>query len=181
MSGGAVGPNEAPILLATVVVMIATLAQVAFLVLRRQKVDMMLWVSLALVVLLGGATIWLHSETFIKWKPTVLYWAMGFALAASAGFFKKNLIQRLLSEKVDVPASVWARLNWAWIVFFLLMGGLNLFVVYSFSSEVWVNFKLFGVLGLMLVFTVAQGVYLSRHMSESASPPTLAKPPAAEL
>ncbi len=171
VSGGVVGPNEAPILLATVVVMIATLAQVGFLLLRRQKVDTMLWVSLALVVLLGGATVWLHSDTFIKWKPTVLYWAMGLVLAAAAGFFKNNLIQRLLSDKVEVSASVWARLNLAWILFFLLMGGLNLLVAFSFSSDTWVNFKLFGVLGLTLLFTLAQGVYLSRHMNQPASHP----------
>jgi intracellular septation protein len=166
VSGGVVGPAEAPVLLATVVVILATLAQVLYLLARRQKIDTMLWVSLALVVFLGGATIWFHSDTFIKWKPTVLYWAMGLALAASAWLFKKNLIQRLLSDKLQLPDPVWGKLNLAWVGFFAVMGCLNLYVAYSFQTDTWVNFKLFGGLGLTLVFTLAQGVYISRHVPQ---------------
>jgi len=168
VAGGIVGPEEAPVLLATVVVIFATLAQVAFLKARGKKVDLMLWVSLALVVVLGGLTVWFHSETFIKWKPSALYWAMGLALWISQLVFRKNLLQALLGAQLKLPARVWQRLNLAWIVFFAAMGVLNLWVAYTFSTTAWVNFKLFGALGLMLAFTLAQGLYLSRHMEEDA-------------
>jgi intracellular septation protein len=164
VSGGVVGPNEAPVLLATVVVIIATLAQVGFLLARGKKVDMMLWVSLGLVTVLGGATIWFHSETFIKWKPSVLYWVMGLAFWVSATLFRKNLLQALIGNQLTLPAGVWQRLNFAWIAFFAFMGLLNLYVAYSFSTDAWVNFKLFGGIGLMLAFTIGQGVYIGRHM-----------------
>lgn len=164
VSGNVVGVNEAPVLLATVVVIIATLAQVAWLKLRARRVDTMLWVSLALVVVLGGATIYFHNATFIKWKPSMLYWAMGLAFWISQLVFRKNLLQTLMGEQLELPAVVWQRLNFAWIAFFGMMGLLNLYVAYSFSTDTWVNFKLFGGLGLMLLFTLAQGVYLSRHM-----------------
>ena len=168
VAGGIVGPEEAPVLLATVVVIFATLAQVAFLKARGKKIDLMLWVSLSLVVVLGGLTVWFHSETFIKWKPSALYWAMGLALWISQLVFGKNLLQALLGAQLKLPARVWQRLNVAWIAFFAAMGVLNLWVAYTFSTTVWVNFKLFGALGLMLAFTVAQGLYLSRYMEEDA-------------
>lgn len=166
VAGGVVGPQEAPVLLATVVVIVATLAQVLSLKLRGRKVDLMLWVSLALVVVLGGMTVWFHSETFIKWKPSALYWAMGLALWISQVAFGKNLLRALLGEQLKLPTPVWQRLNLAWIAFFALMGVLNLWVAFTFSTDAWVNFKLFGALGLMLAFTVAQGLYLSRHLQE---------------
>ncbi|MES2886793.1 MAG: septation protein A [Pseudomonadota bacterium] len=177
VAGGVVGPKEAPVLLATLVVMAATLAQVVYLLAMRRKIDTMLWVSLALVVVLGGATVYFHSETFIKWKPTVLYWAMASALALSAWVLKKNLIQKLMGAQLSLPASVWERLNLAWAGFFAGMGALNLYIAYAFDTDAWVNFKLFGGLGLMVVFTLAQGLYVSRHVIETgpaAVPP--AKP-----
>jgi intracellular septation protein len=164
VSGGVVGVGEAPVLLATLVVMVATLAQILILLARGKKIDMMLWISLALVVVLGGATVWFHSETFIKWKPSVLYWAMGLSFWISQTFFRKNLLQAMMGAQLELPGSVWQRLNFAWIAFFALMGLLNLYVAYSFDTATWVNFKLFGGMGLMLVFTLAQGVYLTRHL-----------------
>ena len=175
VAGGEVGTEEAPVLLATVVVIIASLAQVTWLKARGKKVDMMLWVSLVLVVVLGGATIYFHSETFIKWKPSVLYWAMGLAFWLSRLLFGKNILRMLMGEQLQLPAKVWHRLNFAWVSFFAVMGLLNLWVAYSFSTSTWVNFKLFGGLGLMLVFTVAQGLYLSQYLKDDAVP---AKPPA---
>ncbi len=166
VAGGVVGPEEAPVLLATVVVILATMAQVAWLKLRGLKVDLMLWVSLTLVVVLGGLTVWFHSETFIKWKPSVLYWAMGTALWVSQTLFGKNLLRTLLGAQIQLPPPIWHRLNFAWIAFFASMGLLNLWVAYSFPTSTWVNFKLFGGLGLMVLFTIAQGVYLSRHILE---------------
>jgi intracellular septation protein len=166
VSGGSVGPGEAPVLLATVVVILATLAQVLVLKLRGRRVDTMLWVSLVLVVVLGGLTIWFHSETFIKWKPTLLYWVMAGAFLLGPLLFGKNLLRLLLGEQLQLPDAVWQRLNWAWVAFFTVMGALNLWVAYKFSTDTWVNFKLFGSIGLMLVFTVAQGLYLSRYLPD---------------
>jgi intracellular septation protein len=169
VNGGVVGPNEAPVLLATVVVILATLAQVAFLMLRGKKVDTMLWVSLGLVTVLGGATIWFHNETFIKWKPSVLYWVMGLTFWLSQLLFRKNLLRALIGDQLQLPAGIWQRLNFAWVAFFAFMGLANIYVAYSFSTDTWVNFKLFGGIGLMLLFTVAQGFYISRHVAPDAA------------
>jgi len=166
VSGGVVGPEVAPVLLATVVVVIATLAQVAMLAARGKKIDLMLWVSLVLVVVMGGLTIWLHSETFIKWKPTLLYWVMAVALLAAWALWRKNLIRVLLGEQLKLPEPVWQRLNVAWTAFFALMGAINLWVAYTFSTPTWVNFKLFGIMGALVLFAVAQGMYLSRYISD---------------
>ncbi len=168
VSGGVVGPTEGPVLLATLVVIVATLAQIGFLLARGRKIDLMLWISLALVTVLGGATVWFHNETFIKWKPSVLYWAMGLSFWVSQFVFRKNLLQTLIGDQLELLSEVWLRLNWAWIAFFATMGVLNLVVAYGFSTATWVNFKLFGGVGLMLLFTLAQGLYLSRHIKPAA-------------
>ena len=164
VAGGQVGTIEAPVLLATVIVILASLAQVAWLKARGKKVDLMLWISLALVVVLGGLTVWLHSETFIKWKPTGLYWAMGLSVLVSQFAIRRNLLKLMLGEQMQLPERVWARLSLAWVGFFALMGVLNLWVAFNFDTATWVNFKLFGGIGLMLLFTLAQGLYLSRHV-----------------
>jgi intracellular septation protein len=166
VSGGVVGPEVAPVLLATVVVVVATLAQVALLAARGRKIDLMLWVSLVLVVVMGGLTIWLHSETFIKWKPTLLYWVMAAALLLAWVVWRKNLIRTLLGQQLTLPEPVWQRLNAAWAAFFALMGALNLWVAYTFSTPTWVNFKLFGIMGALALFAVGQGMYLSRYISD---------------
>jgi len=169
VSGGQVGPQEAPVLLATLVVMAATLLQALLLKLRGKKIDLMLWISLALVVVLGGATIWFHSETFIKWKPTGLYWAMALVFFGSQSFFNKNLLQAMLGKDLQLPALVWRRLNWAWVAFFAAMGVLNLYVAYHYSTSTWANFKVFGTTGLMLIFTLAQGLYMSKYLSDEGN------------
>ena len=164
VSGGIVGTAEAPVLLATVVVILATLAQILWLVVRGRKIDKMLWVSLGLVTLLGGATIYFHSESFIKWKPTVLYWVMGAALLIGQLVFGKNGIQSLMGAQMTLPEPVWRTLNFSWVGFFALMGVLNLWVAFSFPTATWVNFKLFGGMGLMLAFVLGQAVLLNKHM-----------------
>ena len=164
VSGGVVGTTEASALLATIVVIIATGLQISWLLSRRRKVDMMLWVTFALVVVLGGATIWFHNPTFIKWKPSALYWAMGLAFWVSQAFFRRNLLQTLIGEQLHLPVPVWRRLNIAWIAFFGLLGLLNLYVAYTFSTSTWFTFKAFGVTGLMLLFMLAQGLYISKHL-----------------
>ena len=127
-------------------------------------------VSLGLVVVLGGLTVWLKSETFIKWKPTGLYWAMGLGILVSQYLFGRNLLKVMLGQQLTLPDGVWLRLAWAWIGFFVAMGLINLWVAYSFSTDTWVNFKLFGGIGLMLLFTLAQGLYISRHLPEEGTP-----------
>lgn len=169
VSGSVVTPAVAPVLLATVVVIGATLLQVAWLMVRRQRVEPMLWVSLALVVVLGGATVWFQSETFIKWKPTGLYWAMALVLIVGQALLGRNLLKSLLGAQMSLPDPIWARLNWAWAGFFAAMGALNLWVAYGFDTAVWVNFKLFGGIGLLLAFSVAQAVYASRYLVEPAA------------
>ena len=164
VSGGVVGAVEAPVLLATVVVILATLAQIVWLVARGRKIDTMLWVSLGLVTVLGGATIYFHSESFIKWKPTVLYWVMGGALLVGQLVFKKNGIRSLMGAQMTLPDDIWRTVNFSWVGFFVVMGVLNLWVAYSFPTATWVNFKLFGGLGLMLAFVLAQAVFLNKHM-----------------
>ncbi|MFO1292375.1 MAG: septation protein A [Rubrivivax sp.] len=166
VAGGRVGPDQAPVMLATLVVIAATLAQVLWLKARRRKVDKMLWVSLALVVVLGSLTIWFQNETFIKWKPTVLYWVMAAVLALAPLLAGRNLMQTLLGAQMRLPAPVWHRLNLAWVLFFAAMGLLNIWVAYSFSTDTWVSFKLFGGMGLMFAFIVAQALYLGRHAEE---------------
>ena len=135
----------------------------------------MLWVTFGLVVVLGGATIWFHNATFIKWKPSVLYWVMGLGFWISHTIFHKNLLQTLIGEQMELPASVWQRLNFSWVAFFGLMGLLNLYVAYSYSTSVWASFKAFGATGLMPVFMVAQGFYLTRHLKPL--PPAAEDPP----
>jgi intracellular septation protein len=177
VSGGQVGPQEAPVLLATLVVMVASLAQIAWLLARRQKIDTMLWVSALLVTVLGGATVWFHSETFIKWKPTALYWLMGAAFGISQLLFKKSLPKAMMGQHIRAPEPVWVRLSWAWAAFGIVMGLLNLYVAYDFSTEIWVNFKLFGSMGLMLVFVIGQTLLLSRYIiQEEDAAATAASP-----
>ncbi|CAB1368487.1 septation protein A [Denitratisoma oestradiolicum] len=157
---------------ATAVAIAATGLQVAWVWWRHGKVDTMLWVSLALVTVFGGATLLLHDEIFIKWKPTVLYWLFATTLAASALLFRRNLIRTMLGEQITLPDKIWARLNGAWVIFFLTMGGLNLIIAFSFSTDIWVNFKLFGGMGLMLVFVIAQSLFLGKYVeSENEEKP----------
>ncbi len=167
VSGGEVTLQQAPILLATAVAILATVAQVLWLLARRRQVDHMLWVSLAIIVLFGGATIYFHDEQFIKLKPTVLYWCFSFVLLGAPLLLGKNLMRSMMGKQMSLPDAVWSRLNLAWGLFFAVMGAVNLYVAFTMPLEFWVNFKLFGFLGLMIAFVIAQSVYLSRYMKEA--------------
>jgi len=164
VSGGTVGPKEAPVLLATVVVIAATLAQVAWMHANKRKIDLMLWISLVMVVLFGGLTIYFHSDTFIKWKPSIVCWAMGLVFWTSQTFFHRNLLRSTLGAELEMPDKIWQRLNFAWVAYFALMGLINLWVAYSFSTDAWASFHSFGSVGLSLLFILGQFVYLSRHL-----------------
>ncbi len=160
----------AGIYVATGVAIAATFAQIGWLKMRRRKVDTMMWVSLGIIVVFGGATLFLQDETFIKWKPTVLYWAFSIALGLAPLLAKKNLIRALLGEQMQLPALVWTRLNLAWAGFFAFMGALNLYVAFNYPTDTWVNFKLFGGMGLMVAFAILQAVYLARYLQEKEQP-----------
>ncbi|HJV59567.1 MAG TPA: septation protein A [Albitalea sp.] len=171
VSGGVVGLDEAPVLLATVVMSVVTLVQVAVLKITRRPIHLMLWITLALVIVLGGATIWFHDPMIIKWKPSIAYWALGASFWISRMGFGRDLLQEMLGGEMELPAIVWQRLNFAWIAFLGLMGLLNLYVAYTFSTSTWASFKVFGATGLMLLFSVGQVLYLSRHIKQEPDKP----------
>lgn len=166
VNGGQVLEAQAPILLATAVAILATFAQIGYLFIRRKKIDKMLWVSLVIITVFGGATIYFHNETFIKWKPTVLYWVFAAGLVVAQLGFRRNLIRAMMEKQVSLPEPVWNKLYLAWTAFFAAMGLVNLFVAYNFDTDVWVNFKLFGFTGLMFAFIIAQSLFLSKYIKE---------------
>ncbi len=163
VAGGVVDAQEAPVLLGTIVMTAITFVQVAVLKATRRPVHIMLWITFALVIVLGGATVWFQNPVFIKWKPSLAYWALGLAFWLSR-VFGKNLLHEMLGGEFELPPQVWQRLNFAWIAFLALMGLLNLYVAYAFSTATWASFKVFGATGLMLAFSIGQVVYLSRHI-----------------
>ena len=167
VASGRISETQAPILLATAVAIIASLAQVGWLLARRRRVEPMLWVSLGVIVVFGGATIWLNDETFIKWKPSILYLLFAGSLVAGRLFWRRNFVRTLLGRQIELPDPVWEKLLWVWSGFFALLAAANLFVAYSFSTDTWVNFKLFGLMGLTLAFVVGVGVWLSQHIKEA--------------
>ena len=151
---------------ATAVAIVATIGQIAWMWRKNGFVEPMQWVSLGVIVVFGGATLITQDETFIKWKPTVLYWLMGSALWIGHVVFKRNLLRQLMGTQLTLPDHAWRVLLHCWAVFFTGMGVLNLWVADNFDTDTWVSFKLFGGLGLMLVFMVLQGIYMSRFIQE---------------
>ena len=156
---------------ATSIAIAATVLQIAWMRYKNGKVDTMQWVSLGVIVVFGGATLVTQDETFIKWKPSVLYWLMSATLWVGYFVFKRNFIQSLMGAQIELPQDIWGRLLHAWAFFFTLMGFINLWVAYNFDTDSWVSYKLFGGLGLMLVFVLLQGVFLSRYMKEPEETP----------
>jgi intracellular septation protein len=166
LGSAVVDVKQAPILLATIVVIVATMAQIAWVHFRHGKVDKMLWVSLVLVTVFGGMTLIFQDETFIKWKPTILYWVFAGSMAFAALVLKKNPIKAMLGEQLTLPDPVWGKVNLSWIAFFAFMGALNLFVAFNFPTDTWVSFKLFGGMGLLLLFVLGQGLMLSKYVED---------------
>ena len=152
------------IFVATTVAIVATLIQLAWMRYSTGRTEPMQWLSLGVIVVFGGATLIAQDETFIKWKPSVLYWAMGGALLVGQVFFRRNWLQSLMKSQMALPDHAWRVMLWSWCGFFAVMGVLNLWVAYHFDTDTWVNFKLFGGMGLMLVFVLAQAMYLGRFM-----------------
>lgn len=152
---------------ATASAIVATLAQIGWVKFRHGKVDGMLIASGIIIVVFGGATLLLHDEVFIKWKPTVLYWLFAIVLSGAELLAGKNLIRSVMGQQISLPDPVWRTLNHAWAGFFALLGLLNLYVAFNFSLDIWVNFKLFGTMGLMLAFVVLQSLFLGKYMTEN--------------
>lgn len=174
VSGGSIDPKQAPVFLATLVVMAASVVQITVMKLGRHKIDKMLWVSSGLAVGMGALTFYFNNESFIKWKPTLIYWAMGGSMLAAWLFAGKNLIRVAMGEQINLPEQTWSRLNLVWMSFLILLGVANWYVAFHYSTETWVNFKTWGIIGAMLVFVVAQGIYISR----AADPEAEAQAPA---
>jgi len=161
----------ADIYVATGVLIVTTLAQVGWIWLRQRRVEKMPLFTAALVLVLGGATLLLHDPVFVKWKPTVVNWLFAAVFLGSRFIGQKTLLERMMGEQLELPAPVWVKLTFAWAIFFVVMGAANLYVAFTFSENAWVNFKLFGLLGLTLVFVLAQAAYMSRHLkTEDAGP-----------
>ena len=158
--------HASDIYVATAVAIAATFVQIGWVWFRHRKVDKLLWVSLVLITVFGGATLIFREKLFIQWKPTVLYWLFAVVLATAAAAFKKNLIRSIMEKQVSLPDDVWTRLLVGWIVFFVVMGALNLYVAFNFSEPAWVNFKMFGGPGLTLAFVLAQALMLSKHVQD---------------
>ncbi len=156
------------IFIATAVAIAAAIVQICWLWVRYRQVEKIMWLNLVIIILFGGATLISQDETFIKWKPTVLYWFIATVLLVSNQIFRKNLIQAMLEKQITVPVIIWNRLNLSWIGFFLSMGCINLYVAFNFPVDTWVTFKLFGATGLMLAFIVAQVMMLGKYLKDDA-------------
>lgn len=152
------------IFIATAVAIATSVAQVTIFWFKNRRIEPMHVITLVLIIILGGATLLFYNELFIKWKPTAINWAFALAFFGSRLFMSKPLIQKMMEKNVQLPTAIWKRLNASWEIFFLIMGTANLYVVYHFDTDTWVNFKLFGVLGLTLLFVIVQAVYLTRHI-----------------
>jgi intracellular septation protein len=152
---------------ATAVAIVASIIQTGSMWIKHRRVETMHVVTMVLIVVMGGATLYLQNELFIKWKPTLVNWAFATAFLVSIWWGKKPLIQRMMGEHVTMPQNIWYRLNTYWIIFFSSVGCINLYVAYNFDTDTWVNFKLFGLMGLTFVFVIAQAVYLSAHIQET--------------
>ena len=160
---------------ATATAMAASAAQVLLLWIKKKKVETMYLASAGLIILLGSTTLFLKNELFFQWKPTAINWIFALVFLASHFVTKKTLIQRMMEKNISLPSVIWRRLSISWILFFFSMGAANLYVVYHFTMATWVNFKVFGVLGLTIFFIILQAIYLARHVSEDLNQPATEK------
>lgn len=164
------------IYVATAVAIAATVVQVGVQWVKQRRLETMPLVTLGILVVFGGLTLALRDDTFIKWKPTLVYWVLGAMVLGSQWIGQTPLIERLLGKQIALPRAIWARQNLSWGLFFLALGALNIYVAFYFRpdldavarQEIWVNFKVFGLLGLTLLFMLAQGALMARHMSDPA-------------
>ena len=154
------------IYVATAVIIVASILQVGYVYLKQGRIEKMHIITLVLVLLLGGLTLILQDEAFIKWKPTIVNWGFALIFLGSHYIGQKPLVQRMMDQAIQLPNPIWHKLSWMWIGFFIFSGILNLYVAYRFDTDTWVNFKLFGLMGLTFVFIILQGLYISRYLKE---------------
>lgn len=164
--------KDSSIYLATGIAVIASVVQILWLKLTGRTIETTHWINVSVITVFGGATILLHDDTFIKWKPTVLYWLFAAILLGARWFAGRNLMRHIMGDKISLPERAWAQLNDSWAGFFTFAGLLNLYVAFSgrFSESQWVNFKVFGLMILLLLFVVVQSLWLGRHMQGDDKP-----------
>ena len=152
---------------ATLVAIIITAIQVIFSWFINKKVETVQIVTLVSILVLGGATIFLQNELFIKWKPTAINWLFAIALFASHFIGKQTIIQKLMSHSIQLPQFIWHRLNLSWAIFFASIGAINIYVIYNFDTDTWVNFKLFGILGITIAFVILQSIFMAKYIEKN--------------
>jgi intracellular septation protein len=152
---------------ATGALMIASAIQISYELIRYRKVEMMHIITLVLVLVFGGMTIYFHDDRFIQWKVSIINWLFALILLASHFFMKKPIIRMIMEKNIELPDLVWQRLNFIWITYFTILGAVNIYVAYNYSLNAWVNFKTFGLIGFTLIFIIGQSVYLYKHMDEA--------------
>lgn len=157
------------IYVATAVIIVASVVQVGYFYLKNKRVEKMHVITLLLILVLGGLTLVLQDEDFIKWKPTIVNWGFALVFLGSHYIGQKPIVERMMSGAITLPELIWLRLSWLWIAFFIISGITNLYVAFNYDTDTWVNFKLFGLMGMTLVFIVIQGIYISRYIQESDS------------
>ncbi|HLR12610.1 MAG TPA: septation protein A [Burkholderiaceae bacterium] len=157
------------IFIATATAIGAAVVQFAWLKLRGRKIEATHWINLTVIVVFGGATLYFQNDAFIKWKPTVLYWLFGGILLGARWLFSRNLMKSLMGGQITLAQPVWDRLNTSWAGFFAVAGALNLYVAFSghYTESQWVNFKVFGLMILLIAFVIAQSLWLSRHITDA--------------
>lgn len=154
---------------ATAVIIVASIAQVAYFYFKNKRVEKMHLITLVLILVLGGLTLILQDEDFIKWKPTIVNWGFALVFLGSHYIGEKPIIERMMSQAIALADNIWIRLSWLWIIFFIISGVTNLYVAFNYDTDTWVDFKLFGLMGMTLVFIIIQGIYISRYIEESDS------------
>lgn len=161
------------IFIATAVAIGATVIQFVWLGVTGKKIEATHWINLTVIVVFGGATLYFHNDLFIKWKPTVLYGLFSAILLGSRLIFQRNIMQSIMGGQITMPSAIWDKLNYSWAGFFLLSGALNLYVAFSghFTESQWVNFKVFGLLALLIIFVIAQSLWLGKHMTDESTVP----------
>ena len=169
VAGGAIQADQAPVMIATVVAIIATILQISYIKLKGRKVDAMLWVSFIVITVFGGLTVYFHDDTFIKWKPTIIYWVFALAMGIAQYGFGKNMVRQAMQAQLTLPEAVWNKVGLAWMLFFLVLGLLNLlmaFVIFKGNTSAWVSFKAFGITGIVFAFIVVQTLFLAKYIEE---------------
>ena len=169
VAGDGIKPDQAPIMLATIVAIIATCLQIAYVKLRGRKVDSMLWVSFLIITVFGSLTIYFHDDTFIKWKPTIIYWIFAMGMFVSQFAFNKNMMRQAMESQIKLPEDVWKKIGLSWMAFFLVLGFINLlaaFVIFKDDTSAWVSFKAFGINGILFAFVIGQTFFLSKYIED---------------